>query len=238
MSSETTPSWPSVAVIQIVDQKRMKFKILFTLFISIAFLLTACGGSVPAAIPTLKSEDVQSTAIAAAFTVVAQTHEAQPTETAAPTNTPVPPTEIATQTSVPTETLVPGVLPTETATTVAALQSSPTVASVSNGTDPCNKPVTVSGGKLADFRIVNLANAPITVSVYLNQTPFGDCGYRGYSLGKIDSVEITDLPFGCYNIGAFINSKKPTKVFGYGCINNWDQWTYFVYSDKVVFSGK
>lgn len=216
----------------------MKLKILFTLLVSTTFMLSACGSSAPTAAPTLKSVDVQSTAIAAAFTVVAQTHEAQPTETAAPTNTPVLPTEVPTQTTLPTETSVPGTLPTETATTVAALQASPTAGSAANAADLCNKPIIISGGKQADFRIVNQTNSPITVSVYLNPTPFGDCGYRGYTLSKIDSVRITDLVFGCYNIGVFINSKKPTKVFGYGCINNWDRWTFFVNNDGVVFSGK
>jgi hypothetical protein len=216
----------------------MKSKFLLTIFILIAFILSSCGGTAPTVIPTLKGEDIQNTAIAAAFTVVAQTHEALPTDTSAPTNTPVPPTEIPTQTALPTETSAPGTLPTETATTVAVVQASPTTAPASNGSDPCNKPATISGGKLADFRIVNQTNAPITVSVYLNQTPFGDCGYRGYSLAKDDSVEITDLVFGCYNLGVFINSKKPTKVFGYGCINNYDRSTFFVNNDGVVFAGK
>lgn len=230
---------PLAAVILIAKQKRMKSKLVITLFISIAFILSACGGSAPTTVPTTSGEDLQSTAIAGAFTVVAQTHEALPTDTPAPTNTPAPPTEIPTQTALPTETAAPGTLPTESATTIIAVQASPTTAQANNsGSDPCNKAVTISGGKLADFRIVNQTNAPITVSVYLNQTPFGDCGYRGYTLGKIDSVEITDLVFGCYNIGVFINSKKPTKVFGYGCINNWDQWTFFVNSNGVVFSGK
>ncbi len=217
----------------------MKSKFLLTLFISIAFMLNACGGgTAPTAVSTLKGEDIQNTAIAAAFTVVAQTHEAQPTDTPAPTNTPVPPTETATQTAQPTETSTLGTLPTETPTTIVELQASPTAVSASNGSDPCNKPVTISGGKLADFRIVNQTNAPITVSVYLNLTPFGDCGYRGYTLAKDDSVRILDLVFGCYNIGVFINSKKPTKVFGYGCINNWDRWTFLVNNDVVVLSGK
>ncbi|MBK7449894.1 MAG: hypothetical protein IPJ47_10865 [Anaerolineales bacterium] len=51
----------------------------------LAVLVVACGGQ-PAE-PTLAPEEVQGTAIAAAFTMVAET------QAAVPTNTPLPPTE-------------------------------------------------------------------------------------------------------------------------------------------------
>src|SRR4029450_8409627 len=84
----------------------------------IAMLISACGA--PAA-PTMQAVDVQNTAVAGAFTMVAQT------QAAIPTDTPFPPTEPPTQTPLPTNTP----LPLPTSATVAAI-SSPTAASVSS----------------------------------------------------------------------------------------------------------
>ena len=58
------------------------------------------------------------------------------------------------------------------------------------------------------------------------------------NIGKAGSILITDLIQGCYNVSVFVNDpKKPTKSFGYGCINNPDLWTFEIYRDFVKFIG-
>ena len=72
--------------------KRFSF---LTVLVLTALILSACGA--PAA-PTMNPVDVQSTAQAAAMTMVAETMAAVPTAT------PLPPTETPTETPLPTET--------------------------------------------------------------------------------------------------------------------------------------
>jgi hypothetical protein len=186
-----------------------------------AILLSACGTT---ATPTIAPVDVQNTAMVAALTILAET------QAAIPTNTLVPPTETPTETPLPTET--PVILP--------SLEASPTATQAAGSGDPCNAPLqSISGGNPAKIKIENDSGAPITLSLYLNKTPFGDCGYRGYSIGKAGSILITDLIQGCYNVSVFVNDpKKPTKSFGYGCINNPDKWTFFVTRESVTLQGR
>ena len=192
-----------------------------TLFLIMAILLSACGA---AATPTIAAGDVQNTAMVAALTILAETQAARPT------NTLVPPTETPTETPLPTET--PVLLP--------SLEATPTASQAAGSGDPCNAPLqSISGGNPAKIKIENDTGAPITLSLYLNKTPFGDCGYRGYSIGKAGSILITDLIQGCYNVSVFVNdAKKPTKSFGYGCINNPDKWTFFVTRESVTLQGR
>lgn len=194
-----------------------------SLILFIAFLVSACG--TPAA-PTISAEDVQSTVVAAAFTIVAET------QAAIPTNTPIPPTDTPTATLQPTDTPI---LPdTETPAPL------PTVTpQVSSGGDPCNQLLKASpAGHPTKIKLVNKTKAPITASLYLNITPFGECGYRGYNLKANDAVTITDLTTGCYSVYVWVNDpNKPTTASGYGCINNPDLWTFEVNAEFVKFVG-
>ena len=74
---------------------KFTFKTLLTISI-VATFVSACGAE-PAP-PTIAAVDVQNTAVAGAFTIVAQT------QAAIPTATPLPPTETPTQTPLPTNT--------------------------------------------------------------------------------------------------------------------------------------
>ena len=212
------------AVIPIVRFAGMRQIYIPTLVFLITVLTSACGAAT--ATPTMAGADVQNTAIAAAFTVVAETHIAMPTATN------VPPTETPTETPAPTMTDTPALLPSVAAT----FTETPAAGSA----DPCNAPLqSISGGNPAKIKIENDSGAPITLSLYLNKTPFGDCGYRGYTIGKAGSILITDLVQGCYNVSVFINDpKKPAKAFGYGCINNPDKWTFIVSRDSVLLQGR
>ncbi len=201
----------------------MKYIYTLSLFIIIAMAVSACGAQTT---PTMDAADAKNTAIEAALTIVAET------QVAIPTSTPIPPTATPTRTLVPTDT--PLVLTTET-TIIATV-----TASTNGNTDSCNKLLqSISGGKPAKIKIENNSGSPITFSLYLNKTPFGDCGYRGYTLGKGGSTLITDLIQGCYNVSVLINdAKRPTKSFGYGCINNPDKWSFIVSRDSVLLVGR
>ncbi len=200
-----------------------RFSIL-SLAMAIAMLISACGGGQPTE-PSISAEDIQSTAVAAAFTIVAQT------QAAIPTSTPLPPTETSSPTPLPTDTPIPS--PTidasvPTATLVPTQQAS--------GGDPCNAPLgAIVSGKDTKINLINNNKADIVVSLYLNITPFGECGFRGYNLGPKESTLLTDLPQGCYNISVLVNDpKKPSKAFGYGCLNNPDKWTFQINAENVI----
>jgi len=187
-----------------------------------ALILSACRAP---ATPTIAAADVQNTALAAAFTIVAET------QAAIPTNTSVPPTETPTQTPQPTDT--PALVATESPTATQ-------VAQAGGNSDPCNAPLKSNPlGRSTRIKLENQTGAPIIVSLYLNLTAIGECGFRGYNVGKNGSTTITDLVQGCYNASVLVNdANKPTKSFGYGCINNPDQWTFVIKRDNVTLQGR
>lgn len=193
--------------------------------ILIAVLLSACGAQ---ATPTINPVDVQNTAVAGAFTLVAET------QAAIPTTTPVPPTEIPTQTLTSLPTNTPLTLPTS----ATALTPASAVASTSTaGGDPClTRTLSWSPkGRPATIRIVNTTRAAISVSIYLNETDdHFECGYRLYNIASRGDLFITDLVQGCYTVWAFNNDPKiPVNAFGFGCINNPDKWTIEISQDNV-----
>jgi hypothetical protein len=175
--------------------------------------------------------DVQHTAEAAAFTVVAQTQEAQPT------NTPLPPTATLTLTSPPTLTAIPTQtmdpsLPTSTGlptiASTSAATSAPVVDSSGSTADACNKPLTSWKGPTATFTIKNETKpqGEIVLSLYV-VTPLGECGY------------LTDLsrgPVGSYSAGAFVNGPKNFKVFG-GFQVQEGSWKIAIRNDKILAMG-
>ena len=213
--------------------KHIKF---LPIIMILAVLLSACGAE---PVPTMSPEDVQNTAVAAAFTVVAQTQEALPTAT------PLPPTSTPTQTSLPTNTPLP--LPTQptSATIAATIGATSAVSNVTtnNGNatvDPCSTRILSYSpkGKPTTIRIANTTKAEVKVSLYLNETAgHGECGYRSYTLSKNNDVVITDLVQGCYNILAWSdNPKIRVNAYGGGCINNPDKWTFEISEGNIKFT--
>ena len=188
-----------------------------------ALLISACGAE---PVPTMNPADVQLTAVAAAFTIVAETHAA------IPTSTPLPPTETASPTVAPTDT--PASSPTLEATLTPTPASDP-------GEDPCQKRVlSAPRGRETVIRVVNTTKVAITVSLYLNETAsHGECGYRSFNLSKNNDIVFSDLVQGCYNVWAWSN--EPGTSFraasGTSCINNPDKWTFEVREDFVKFVG-
>ena len=193
-------------------------KKLSPVLLVLAIFITACGAQ---GTPTMTSADVQGTAISSAWTIVAMTQIAIPTAT---------PTEVPSPTLLPTITLLP--LPTLD----IALAPSAVPTNTTSG-DPCNKALVVSKeNRGTRFRLQNETGAPVTLSIFLNKTPFGDCGYRGYSLSK-GAKDFVDFPQGCYYFFAIINDpKKPGKSFGGGdntCANNDDLWVVRIGKDVI-----
>ena len=204
------------------------FKSLSILFL-IALIASACA---PQAAPTMSAADVQTTAVAAAFTLVAQT------QAAIPTATPLPPTEAPTSTPLPTNT--PVALPSLEVTATTAALSAPTSSSSGAATvDPCaNRVLSGSpGGRPTIIRLANMTKYEVTVSLYLNETAsHGECGYRSYILKKNSDVTISDLVQGCYNLWAW-SSSSGVNAGGGGCINNDDKWTFEIKEGTIKFVG-
>jgi len=196
------------------------FKTLLTVMM-VATFVSACGAEPPP--PTIAAVDVQNTAVAGAFTLVAQT------EAAIPTATPLPPTETPTQTSMPTNTLL-------ALQQTQAVTFTPLAASTAGG-DPCLTRILSESpkGRPAKIRIVNTTKAAITISIYLNETAdHFECGYRVYNISPRGDLMISDLVQGCYYILAFNNDPKtPVNAQGYGCINNPDKWTIEVFQGNL-----
>jgi len=206
----------------------MNHKNLIALMI-LALFSASCGAEPP---PTMSPADVQGTAVAAAWTMVAATEQAMPTDT------PLPPTEAPSPTPLPTFT--PPVFPTselgEPTSALAVFQPTATRVPSTSG-DPCNKTLTTSPeSKLTHLRLENQTKAPVTLSIYLFENAYGECGYRGYNLGG-GSIATVEFPFGCYYFGAFVNDpKKPSRTFGGGsgsCAYTGEQWTVRVTLDRI-----
>jgi hypothetical protein len=188
-------------------------KKIFIISSVMAFVLCACGATTP---PTVDPAQVQASALAVANTMYAQTQAAIP-PTLAATDTPLP-----SPTPLPTSTPLP-LLPLTTDTPLA-VQNPPTNASSNSCNGPLvnNPKAAPDAGKIGtNIKIANATKASITVSLYLNLNNQGECGFKSYVLAPANSIIIANaLPFGCYNISAFINDpKKPSRQSYGSCVN-------------------
>jgi len=180
----------------------------------IALIVSACGAQ---ATPTVDAAELQSTAVAAALTILAET------QAAIPTNTPLPPTATITNTPVPTNTFIP--LPTQ------GVESTPNIGGSSPTEDPCINQLLADKltGNPIKIRVDNPTKGTINLSVYLQSgNPQGVCGYRAYVLAPQDSLVITDLVEGCYSLWAW--NPDPKDYFmvtnGTSCLNSSNNWTF------------
>jgi len=202
----------------------MMNKVLTIVVVSI-LLLSACA---PQATPTVNPLDVQHTAEAAAFTMVAQT------QAAIPTNTPVPPTAMESPTLLPTLTSVASSTPVgdtvivNTPTGIPTLiPQQPTTSSVST-VDNCNKSLTGWDVPTANFNIVNETRpqGTIVLSLYV-VTALGECGYL---------ADLSQGPVGSYSAGAFVDGRQSFKVFGGFQINE-GNWDIVIRNERIVAVG-
>jgi hypothetical protein len=200
----------------------MKRFLISTLILIITLIVSACGA--PQAAPTINPVDLQSTAVEAALTILAETQAAIPTATLPP------PTAAATDTPAFTPTIPP--LPTLGAT------FTPNPAETSGSADPCiNK---VLPGKLTGetikIRVDNPTKGTINLTVYLQSgNPQGVCGYRGYTLTAGQSLVISDLVEGCYTLWAW--NPDPKDYFmvtnGTSCLDNSNNWTFDISTNGI-----
>jgi len=188
-------------------------------------LLSACGA--PASTPTIDAASVQSTAVAAAFTLVAQTQAAAPTITTVPfTETPAP-----TDTLVPSPTLDTLATPTVITlpTDLPALTSTPQASA--SGSDPCNHALTSWQGPSASFTMMNETKPQGKVLLLMSvTTELGECGWL-----NIYSDSFTG-PVGNYSAGAFVDGTKDFKVFGAFRITE-GGWKIVVRNDVITALG-
>jgi hypothetical protein len=190
--------------------------LVFTLIVS------ACGTQV---IPTVNPVNLQSTAVAAALTILAKTQAAIPTATKPPSPT-----------AVPTNTLMSFV----TSTPLPALEVTYTPMPTENpyAGDPCINhvlPDSLTGQKIK-IRIDNPTKGTINLSVYLQQSRSQSvCGYRAYILGAQDSLVINDLVEGCYSLWAW--NPDPKDYFmvtnGTSCLNSSNSWTFDILPGSI-----
>jgi uncharacterized protein YceK len=194
----------------------------FTLVLMITLIISACGAQ---ATPTVSAVDIQSTAAAVAFTIVAET------QSAIPTATPLPPTETPTNTPAPTVTLLP--LPS------SAVTLTPVPNGNSGGGDPCiNKVLPASlQGETVKIRINNSTKAALAISVYLNQTvPQSVCGYRTYTIEPGQSLILNDLVEGCYTLWAWNPDPEGYFIVTNGassCIDNSETWVFDISTSSI-----
>lgn len=177
-------------------------KKILPILAALALFVTACGQ--PAA-PTMSPEEVQGTAVAAAWTMVAMT------QAAIPTATPLPPTETPTLTPLPTFTALPS-------PTVELIP--PTATSKPAGA--CDGPLNVAeAGPQSLVRFENETGGTVTLSLYLGEGEnlHGQCGYLGYTLTKNEKLTLS-LPKGTYFAYALIAYPNNSSGNASGYVDN------------------
>lgn len=201
----------------------MKLFKTFAIAVLLITLVSACGGQ--AQVPTISAEEVQSTAISAASTMVAQT------QAAIPTATPLPPTATLTFTPMASDTPIASPTP--------VISPTPAPPTTDPNVDPCSTRVLApTRGRETRIRIVNTTRQPVQVSLYLNETAsHGECGYRGFNLARNNDIIYEDLVQGCYDIWAWSTGNDPFQTYGAGCINNPDKWTFEITEQVIKFVG-
>jgi len=178
-------------------------------------LSLAAGACAPQATPTDNSLDIQYTAEAVVFTMVAETEEAIPTATDTPSPTLTPMTSPTSEVS-----------PTQTQTAVS--QSS------ASTQDNCNRALTSWEGPTAKLNLANETKPKgvVTLSLYV-VTELGECGYLSQQFESSGSLS---GPAGQYSAGAFIDGRKDLRVFGdFRIIQG--SWTIVVRNESIVAQG-
>jgi hypothetical protein len=201
----------------------MKCFSILTLVVMITLSISACGARGTQATPTVNAVDIQSTAAAVAFTIVAET------QAAIPTATPPPPTETPTNTPAPTVTFLP--LPSSAVTLTPVPNS--------GGGDPCINKVlpAVLQGETVKIRINNSTKAALAISIYLSQTvPQIVCGYRTYTIEPGQSLILNDLVEGCYTLWAWNPDPQAYFIVTNGassCIDNSETWVFDISTSSI-----
>ena len=211
-----------------------------SIIIVLALLASSCGAPV-ATQPPITLEDVQSTSMAGAFTAMAETHAARPT------NTMIPPTETPSQTLVPSNTsensptlepsstLAPSITPTFTAlpTKLPTFTPQPVASPLPTtvGSDPCNKPLTSWQGPSTRLMIryeykPQGKNDKVVLSLWV-RSDLQECGFL---------PSLSAGPVGQYSAMAYVDGEKDFKVYG-GFRLTEGGWEIIIRNDTIVAKG-
>jgi hypothetical protein len=182
----------------------------------LGLIMNACGAQPTA--PPITAEDIQLTSEALAFTIVAETQAAIPTNTA---------TETPTMTPLPTDTLIPSATLETTLVTASAATK---VASAATA-DPCNQPLLSWQGDSASLDIYydykpRSKDDTVVVSLWV-MTDLGECGFL---------YDLSTGPIGQYTARAFVNGKTNFKVSG-GFRISPGSWKLIIRNDSIVAQG-
>ncbi|MCJ7435453.1 MAG: hypothetical protein MUO77_18380 [Anaerolineales bacterium] len=205
-----------------------KLKYLATI-IMVIIILSACG---PTPAPSMSAADIQGTAVAAAWTIVAMT------QAAIPTATPIPPTETPSPTALPTFTPLP--LPTSAFPTLPVIGAPTSIPAGGATADPCNQYLAPNApGHYVKVRFNNHTTGPVILSLALKEkTVFGECGYRGFNFGSGESPVLSILE-GCYWAQAYITGKKPSTAVGEFCVRaDGHKWEVQLRADSISMPDK
>jgi hypothetical protein len=200
----------------------MKYFSILTLVFVITLVISACGAQ---ATPTVNAVDIQSTMVAAAFTMIAETQSAIPTAT--------PPSPTATFTNTPAPTGTALALPSSAATFTPAPNGN------SGGGDPCvNSTLPASlQGETVRIRITNSTEVALALSVYLSQTtPRVVCGYRTYTIAPEQSLILNDLVEGCYTLWAWNPDPEGYFIVTNGassCLDSSGTWVFDISTRRI-----
>mgnify|MGYP003401923507 FL=1 len=203
-------------------------KVTLSYILLLAVIVSACGAPANTT-PTLDSVSVQNTALAAAFTLIAGT------QAALPTNTALPPTDAFTQTPLPTDTLAPSptldALVTPTVILLPTDLPTFTPQPAATGSDPCNQPLLKWQGPSSNFAVVNETKPKGTIILFMSvSTTMGECGWLNITGTNFSG------PVGSYSAGAFVEGPKNFKVFGAFNING-GSWKIIVRNEGIVAKG-
>jgi len=168
--------------------KRIKYHYMI---VAVAIILSACGAN---ATPTMSMVNIQETAVAAAFTIVAQTQAAIPTVT---------PTETPTSTPAPTDTPAPSPTTEQLEVTVPPTQAQ---SSGNSNTNDCLGPLNVGGAgpghkTVIKNQIDGVKSYTLSLQLYTPNV-FGACGIISASEGSYD------LPSGEWYALAWVTLKN------------------------------
>ena len=91
-----------------------------------------------------------------------------------------------------------------------------------------------AGPEIRNLLISNETAGSVILSMYLNKTPFGECGGRSFNIGPHGVLTLDDMKIGCYDAGAYITGKATSKSFGSFCIkDNTHKWKILVGAEVI-----
>jgi hypothetical protein len=203
-------------------------KKILPILLALGVSLAACA---PQAAPTMAAADIQGTAVSAAWTMVAAT------QAAIPTNTLAPPTEVPSPTSLPTFTPEPLLLiPTLPPLALAP----PTMAAAPSDPNNCLKSLNLNeAGPIKNLNIQNQTKSTVNVSLNLYKpNSFGQCGSLSYVLGKGASKTVQVSSGSWY---AFAWVLDPPSQVGYNFVVSTSKASglrLIIREDKVIWYGQ